>query len=110
MKRLSSNSNSALVLQAPVAINISLQLLVAHVRKSVHAFAFNALPPRSHKRDVAFAHSYPGLRLLYTATLRGNILWSLLIAGGTVVRQRPLITTLFALCALLPTPIPTPTH
>jgi hypothetical protein len=33
------SSNSALVLQAPVAIHISLQLLIAHVRKLVHALA-----------------------------------------------------------------------
>ena len=42
-RRLINNSNSALVLQAPVAINISLQLFVAHVRKLVHALALDAL-------------------------------------------------------------------
>jgi hypothetical protein len=36
-------ANSALVLQAPVAINISLQLLVTHIRKLVHALALYAL-------------------------------------------------------------------
>ena len=36
------SSNSALVLQAPVAIHISLQLLIAHVRKLVHALALYA--------------------------------------------------------------------
>ncbi|MGA7612848.1 MAG: hypothetical protein WCF49_22010 [Xanthobacteraceae bacterium] len=33
---------SALVLQSPVAINISLQLLIAHIRKLVHALALDA--------------------------------------------------------------------
>ena len=41
-ERLSSNINSALVLQSPVAINISLQLLIAHIRKLVHALALDA--------------------------------------------------------------------
>jgi hypothetical protein len=42
-ERLSSNSNSALVLQAPVAIYISLQLLIAHISKVIHALALYAL-------------------------------------------------------------------
>jgi hypothetical protein len=47
-ERLSGYSNSALMLRAPVTIDISLQLLVAHVRKLVHAFAFNALYLEPH--------------------------------------------------------------
>jgi hypothetical protein len=39
-ERLSSNNNNALVLQA--AINISLQLLIAHISKLVHALALYA--------------------------------------------------------------------
>jgi hypothetical protein len=34
--------NSALVLQAPVAIYISLQLLIAHISKLVHALVLYA--------------------------------------------------------------------
>jgi hypothetical protein len=51
-ERLSSNSNSALVLQAPVAINISLQLLIAHIRKVVHALALNAIEAAPKARPV----------------------------------------------------------
>jgi hypothetical protein len=47
-ERLSSNSNSALVLQAPVAIYISLQLLIAHISKHVHALALYALYLQPH--------------------------------------------------------------
>ena len=35
------NSNSALVLQAPLAVNINLQLLVAHISKLVYALVDN---------------------------------------------------------------------
>jgi hypothetical protein len=42
---LAARLRAALVLQAPVAINISLQLLIAHAGELIHALALDARRP-----------------------------------------------------------------
>ena len=68
------------MLQAPVAIYISLQLLIAHIRKSVHAFAFNAL--NVPKRYPAIAYKCPGARLI--GSLRS---WLFALGASLFTRQ-----------------------